>query len=75
MEWQDPFDEVDNVKRIGKRYAIADDQRSCKRRGDYTFPSSEGYLPRVRLLRWNKVLKINVIEYLVLKTTVSFVIC
>jgi hypothetical protein len=26
--WQDPFDEVDNVKRRSKKYAIADDQES-----------------------------------------------
>src|SRR5687768_5139083 len=37
---QDPSDEVDNGKRMGKRYAIADDQEICKKARGPTLSSS-----------------------------------
>jgi hypothetical protein len=46
----------------------------AKGAGTTLFPPQMGIFPESALLRWNKVLKINVIEFLALKIIVLLVI-
>jgi hypothetical protein len=45
-EWQDPSDEVNNIRRKSKKYAIADDQEILQEGpGDTLFPPQLGMFP------------------------------
>src|SRR4029434_9327636 len=40
-----------------KKMPLRMTKRSCKKARSYTFPSSDGYVPRVSLLRWESSLE------------------